>query len=424
MKRKQDIEKIFQDRQHQLEEVPSSRAWKRLESRLDGNRSIRRRSRPAFRIMGMAATLLFLVATIALMTTLFRTQNKQTASAEAILGPPVMEELKTPDDQKGVYAIAVSFQRYLNQSPSVFAEGAQDKKLIPPSKFNSSPPEDKGFLAKAEVAKAKEEEARAGRANEDSRQQSSPRPSPEAEAASGAGSTSNTASAYDGNQLVVPEETRRANSLPPPTAYDAPPAANLPIARSEAKEKESAESAKVDSYTRARQADRIDPTLNAITYDADPAIRGVEQFQWLIGQWQAPLGKNRKTIEQWKQKDQFTIEGSGQLVVNGDTTFTEGMKIQKIGENLYYILALDENHQEVRFQLRSLQADVAVFETEAQGVPQQLIIQQHNLNNFSTTLQNAASSEIEETQRAYLQNRNYIEQNQRTVRNMSRVNKD
>lgn len=421
MKRKQDIEKIFQDREHQLEERPSNRAWTRLESRLDGNRSIKRRPRPAFRIMSMAATLLFLVATIALMSTLFRTQNNQTASSAPLLDPPVMEELGDFDDQKGVYAIAVSFQRYLNQSPNVFAEGAQNKKLIPPSKVNSSPPEDKGFLATATVKKRNETLKEANEAvaeikvaptTPDASANYSFEAAPESiEPLAMADVAKNDVATYD----VTPPKDFKTNAG----------ASELPSSGAMAKkEKAEAELEKTNSYSRSRQAEKIELSGNVVTYEADLSLTGVEQFQWLIGQWVAPLGENRQTIEQWRQKDQFTIEGRGQLVVNGDTTFTEGMKIQKIGADLYYILALDENNKEVRFQLHSLEADRAVFQTDEQGVPNELIIQQYNFDNFSTTLQNVAPTEIEENQRNYLQNRNNIELNQRTVRNMSRVNKD
>jgi len=154
MKDKQDIEKIFQDNRHGLDERPSERAWNRLESRLDGVPSIQGRPRPAFRIMGMAAGILFLVSMIALMSVLFQQNTNQTASKD-VLSLPVMEELEKFENEKGVYAIAVSFQKYLNQSPRTIAEGSGNKRLVAPSSATRS---NSDHIAQARPNKAKKQE--------------------------------------------------------------------------------------------------------------------------------------------------------------------------------------------------------------------------------------------------------------------------
>ena len=432
MKHKQDIEKIYQDNRHGLDERPSERAWNRLESRLDGSPSIQRRPRPAFRLMGMAAGILFLVSMIALMSVLFQQTTNQTASKD-VLSLPVMEELEKFKNEKGVYAIAVSFQEYLNQSPKTIAERNNKKRLLYPndayrSNANANPiasaqlKKDENQNKKADLAEnaatkdAAKEAAMKNKILEATQREaanydkvSSPKPPvQETEEVIVA-----TASEMEDQATAIEEGLSYESNANYAEAESAPDDYATPKAQ-----KSRTQSPPASSKIEARD---LDAASNVISYSTDSSPNGLEQFQWLIGQWNSSLGYGKENIEQWVQKDEFTIEGSGQLVVNGDTIFTEGMKIQKIGDQLYYILALDEKQKEVRFKLQSIDPQMAIFETEEKRKPnQQLILEQHSLNNFSTTLQNADPEPLKGKQLQYLQNRNNVELNKRSVRNMSR----
>lgn len=425
MKSKRDIEKLFRDNEHKLHERPSNRAWDRLERKLDGHASTSTpqlgRQRPIYRIMGMAATLLFLVAMVALMTTLFRNQESAlTASAETMT-PPLMEELKHYDDQKGVYTIAVSYQRYLNQKPNVFAEGPTNKKLIPPVNLKRNANSSERLLAAAKTKK-KESEQQALTKVQKIEQGTNSAPQITAAPTPSAGKAPAKTMETPPAMASTPANSQEAVTIEAvPEEYYATDA----YTTTEAGHTRSSH-AKVQTPPASSEDAKfqnLDMATNAISYSTDLENAGVDHFQWLIGQWQAPLSNNRQTIEKWQQEDEFTISGSGQLIVNGDTTFTEEMKIQKIGEHLYYLLALDKNNRTVKFKLRSLAPSTAIFETAEKGVPNQLILKQLDPNTFSTTLQNASPSRIEQSQLQYLQQRNTIELNQRTVRKLSRASK-
>ena len=418
MKRKQDISNYFQDNQYRLDERPPERTWERLESRLDAHQRKRRQLRPRFRVLGMAASLLFLVAMMALVSMLFRSSERahEMAHAEA-MAVPVMEELKSDEDRKGVYTLAVSYQRYLNQSPSrSIAEGPEHKKLLSPGENQR----DRGNnIASNAIARAEE----TPQLDQDANKHIYSKRADGAKAKKPVASESSPSSpATAGAMAPLPDSVYKEREVIISHADVPAP----PVEESMAAEELAYEEAEDRAPAAGRNAgdvNQYDAVTNAMTYSADGEVTaGIEQFQWLIGQWKEPLGANRQNLEYWEQTDAFTIAGSGQLVVNGDTTFTEGMKIQKIGENLYFILAVDQNNQKVKFRLRSYLPEMAVFEADEPGLPNQVILQQHSLNNFSTTIQNAAPSPLNQNQLQYLQFRNNVELNQRTTRNMSRIN--
>ncbi|MEO1412331.1 MAG: DUF6265 family protein [Bacteroidota bacterium] len=441
MKRKQDIEQFFRDQQHKLDERPPSRAWDRLEQRLEQQRTPQssrqdqggrtRRLRPRLTWLSMAASLLLLVAMLTTISLFFRNTTTEMSTAQA-LPAPVMEVLQPYDDQTGVYTIAVSFQRHLNQSPRQlnFAEGTKAKKLrSTPDKtpeyrsgIAAAGPRLKAAPKRRETAIAKTKRQANGAAEPTAKDRTyDATPPPQAYSAD-----TDTYLNTDSTQVV-------ASAAPPNPSDDAissgSVAADAPAGESTEVAAQLAEpsdpSLEIDPNEVPINSDvtQLNVTTNILLYEGQG--NNIDQFRWLIGQWSEKIDADRETVEEWRQTDAFTIEGKGKLVVNGDTTFTEGMKIQKIGENLYFILALDEREREVKFRLRSYNQSVAIFETEQPAMMNQLILQQAGFNNFSTTLQNVTpqvevADEIPEYR--YLQNRNYVEpERQRISRSLSRV---
>ncbi len=161
---------------------------------------------------------------------------------------------------------------------------------------------------------------------------------------------------------------------------------------------------------------------NQIQYEAQSAsnyqasAQEIDQFNWILGNWKDDTGQS---LEQWEKTDELTIKGRGHFIVNGDTLFTEGMKIKQIDDNLYYIVAVDDSKSEVFYKLKSFNNQLAVFENSNLEFPNQVIIQQNSNNNFTTTLQNSDPSQISGTQQNYLLNRNAIS-NEKATRNLHR----
>ena len=149
--------------------------------------------------------------------------------------------------------------------------------------------------------------------------------------------------------------------------------------------------------------------LNGARNDASYRPRGsrrddpltLSHFNWLLGSWKRE-GPSGATFEQWQQLNEFTIEGRGYFMVNGDTMVTEKMRIEQRGENVYYIVALDTNLRPIKFRLRSSSPGELIFENKSNEFPKEIIVRQNGTDNFSTTLNNGkrgARKRKEETRR-------------------------
>ena len=79
-------------------------------------------------------------------------------------------------------------------------------------------------------------------------------------------------------------------------------------------------------------------------------------------------------MEEWRQKDDFTMVGRGYFVVNGDTIVTEEMRIEQRGPNTYFILLKDQNHKSIKFRLRSSQPNELIFQNAASAEEDELVL--------------------------------------------------
>ncbi|MEM7101764.1 MAG: DUF6265 family protein [Bacteroidota bacterium] len=165
----------------------------------------------------------------------------------------------------------------------------------------------------------------------------------------------------------------------------------------------------------------INATYNAIEYSAldnNTNLQDIRLFEWLIGEWIDDTGESAET---WTKKDDLTIIGKGSFMINGNAVFTEKMKITKIDDSLYFIVAVDSSNSENYYRLTRYDGQEAVFENADLAFPNQVIIKRNSNDDFSTIMQNNAPAQIQDTQQGYLLNRNQIT-NERAFRNLKRAN--
>ncbi len=181
--------------------------------------------------------------------------------------------------------------------------------------------------------------------------------------------------------------------------------------------------------------------------DASAEI-GLEQFQWLLGKWEAQgtstpsrsfshqddnttadrrinaareIPSSQRSTEEWHQVDPFTIEGNGYVLIDGVAQFKESMQIKKIGSDLYYSLEIDQTGQTQQYLLKSFNKGEIIFENKALTFPKQVILRPDASNrHFTTLLQNSSPSQLNSEQQQYFQQRNQISTEQ-IRRELSRV---
>ena len=425
MKRQKNISDLFRDNQHKLDERPSADAWDRLERKLDRHQtSARRQVRPMYRNLIMAASILFLVGMVSFLS-LFLKQDKASIS-KAMNAPsytPVptdFEDITYTDANDGLYKM-VNYSKNLNTNPrKVIQEGTPYKKLVA-QRTNSS-----GFSSNTEYAQINKLNKEKENTSFDYNNQA---PTNDGVIAMNNEIIENSNVIVSGNDAIeeestpIPTPTTSATykSQAPPITNDAVDEENAAgIVHIEAKRttaaKDAANHAKARMKTFGKAEKRsesqedmvLNVAKNQIGVSADKSQLGLNQFQWILGNWknQSPLGQS---LEAWKQLDEFTIQGKGFLVVNGDTTFTESMNIQKIDQDLYYVLAVDAQGQQQRYKLKTYTEKEVIFENNNIAFPNQVILQRTDSKNFTTVLQNSqAPTQLNASQNTYLRNRNQI----------------
>ena len=125
MANQKDIFQMFRDQRDRLDEVPHPRAWRRLEQRLDAQRQ--RRRLPHYRLLGLAAGVLFLLALLGVLA-LF---TKGPLDGAGISTPLVLEELRQSDvNPLDLQAIKIA-QAAQQQLRHPVAEGQAGQRLVP-----------------------------------------------------------------------------------------------------------------------------------------------------------------------------------------------------------------------------------------------------------------------------------------------------
>jgi len=105
-----------------------------------------------------------------------------------------------------------------------------------------------------------------------------------------------------------------------------------------------------------------------------------EKLSWLEGAWvarPAPGEENRDSnmvsVESWQRIDARTLEGNSYTIKQGDTVFTEKLKLEQNEEGIFYIAAVPHNPAPVYFKLIRIDEDEAVFENPAHDFPNRII---------------------------------------------------
>ena len=92
---------------------------------------------------------------------------------------------------------------------------------------------------------------------------------------------------------------------------------------------------------------------------------------WLKGKWQNISG-NKISIENWDLADDSILEGESVTTENGIVTFSEKLKIEKTGDDIFYTADVKHNPQPVSFKLVKISDNEAVFENPEHDFPQKI----------------------------------------------------
>lgn len=111
--------------------------------------------------------------------------------------------------------------------------------------------------------------------------------------------------------------------------------------------------------------------------------RNMEDLLWLVDSW-INIGGETVSYEHWKKADDSLLEGSSETIKNGNTVFSEKLKIVKEKEGIYYVAEVKHNPLPVYFKLTMVSKNKAVFENPQHDFPQKITyeIEQGTLHAF------------------------------------------
>ena len=101
----------------------------------------------------------------------------------------------------------------------------------------------------------------------------------------------------------------------------------------------------------------------------------MEKLSWIVDRWISVDGESR-SYEYWEKINDNLFIGASETVKNGDIIFAEKLKIEKIGDDIFYIADVKHNPEPVMFKMISLNDTVAIFENPEHDFPQKITYKQ------------------------------------------------
>lgn len=98
----------------------------------------------------------------------------------------------------------------------------------------------------------------------------------------------------------------------------------------------------------------------------------ISDFAWLEGKWEGTSEK-MNFFEEWNSINGNSMHGKGGAISGADTVFSESIKIEQRGEEVFYIPNVKENGGAVDFKFVGLKNDSIVFENPLHDFPQRIV---------------------------------------------------
>ena len=92
---------------------------------------------------------------------------------------------------------------------------------------------------------------------------------------------------------------------------------------------------------------------------------------WIVDNWINAQGETI-SYEHWNKINDTLFEGGSETIKNGDTVFSEKLKIIKEKNDIYYIADVKHNPAPVYFKLTEISEGKAVFENPEHDFPQRI----------------------------------------------------
>lgn len=174
-----------------------------------------------------------------------------------------------------------------------------------------------------------------------------------------------------------------------------------------------------NSYNQEEDASSISTKMDVPTASIKKSksvgkkVNRTSDLQWLVGTWEQKRAE-MKSVEKWVADSSNSIWGTGYLLQEDDTIFTENMCIKQINDKIYFFQNIDTVKEQTKFVLTSSTNNNWNF-TNSEGAPKNLILSNVSDSNYKFEIQ-----EIAPTQTHFLRQRNILQSNN-AFRQMNKV---
>jgi len=99
----------------------------------------------------------------------------------------------------------------------------------------------------------------------------------------------------------------------------------------------------------------------------------VDAFAWLEGDWVRQTSRGDEAVESWKLVSENTMEGIVSVTSDGSTRVSEHLRIESMGDDVFYVARPGENPYPTPFKLIEFDEIRFAFENPNHDFPQRII---------------------------------------------------
>lgn len=440
------LSRLFRDSQSNLDEMPSSAVWDRIESRLDANNHIKSPPQTGWlyfsRRYSVAASLILGAVSVGLVWRMFLNDNKQLSeqNTSAPIAQSLAKEQELPinaEEAEKIYQQEDSAQAANLKSISSSTNNGNELPTPLPaelpilSESKASPTivyentnvvaENNSLLSNTiAILNNDKEDKKSPLIETNSAYTSnsagvSPEVENDAKIAENSVSESRKMSP-DKKTLAKADINRNSPRYASPSNISADEIENINSIALEENTKMGKDRA-ADTPAKAKKREK---NINKEEHFAKKLNPRMKMLAWLIGKWQDDSRYDGISYEEWTIKDANTLQGRGYKIKGKDRLFEEAMTI-KLDENLQQIflqISVDDYKQPILYMLSGINPEELTFSLDmpSNDYPEKIILQR-SLSGYTIITHNS-SRELSPNQQSFLNNRNLVN-SQRAVRNMS-----
>ena len=129
----------------------------------------------------------------------------------------------------------------------------------------------------------------------------------------------------------------------------------------------------------------------------------LDKLSWMLGKWQMQTPEGVIT-EEWEKPSDTQWQGiSYMITTQGDTPFTEKIRLNYTNDTLYYMPTVSGQNEgkEVSFTEKSLSDRLIVFENLRHEFPQRIIYERTSDSTITATIEGSENGQERREQFAY-----------------------